>query len=408
MAPDVPHRHATRSWPKALGNRLYGSLSTLLGIYDRIEISRLHAAGRSRREIGRLMGRDATTISRVLVNTRTLNLPLSGVQRYASELLERFGPEVKRVSPQAWSSGVRGHAWEQLILPRKLGNRLLWSPANTGPLAACRQVVTIHDMAPLDHPEWFTPRFSVWYRYLIPRLARRIQGVIAVSKFTKRRLIEVTGVSEHKVTVVPNGVDSRFSPHAREGIDQAIRSLGIPTSRYVLSLGTLEPRKNLSRLLEAWSRIADQLPDDVWLVLAGGTGSRHIFTEAGTERSPPRTYLLGHVDDEYLPVLYSGALIFVFPSLYEGFGLPPLEAMACGTPVVTSNAASLPEVVGDAAVLIDPCDVCSLAQGIRRLVKDQGLRERLGDRGLKRAKQFTWDRTARLTWDVLQQAARSE
>ncbi|HPU78519.1 MAG TPA: glycosyltransferase family 1 protein, partial [Thermosynergistes sp.] len=168
---------------------------------------------------------------------------------------------------------------------------------------------------------------------------------------------------------------------------------------------TIEPRKNLQRLLEAWCVICQKLPQDVWLVVAGAKGRESIFRDASFNDLPPKVYMAGHVPDEHLPALYSGALFFAYVSLYEGFGFPPLEAMACGTPVLTSNVTSIPEVVGDAALMVDPYDVEAIADGIKRLVEDSSLRAELSRRGIARAKMFTWDKTAELTWKVLEEAA---
>ncbi len=342
----------------------------------------------------------------ILVNTRTLSSKLTGVQRYTLELLQRFGDRVGAVAPKRHLSGIKGHAWEQFILPLRISNNLLWSPSNTGPLAVRRQVVTIHDVVPMDHPEWLNPRFAAWYRFLTPRLVRRVSGVIADSEFTKTRLLERTGIAEGKVTVVMLGVDHRFAPQDSETIEYAVRNLGLPTKHYILSIGSLEPRKNLGRLLRAWETVYRRLPEDVWLVVSGAKGKSLVFQDVPELKAlPPRVFLSGHVADELLPPLYAGALAFAYLSVYEGFGLPPLEAMASGTPALVGNRASLPEVVGDAAVQVDPFDIEAIGDGLLRLVEDRSLREELAQKGLERAKQFSWDRTAEQTWRVLEEAA---
>ena len=335
------------------------------------------------------------------VNGRFQGRRMTGVQRYAREITTRIADCVEVVSPRNWSAGVRGHLWEQGVLPRLTRGGLLWSPCNTGPLTVRRQVVTIHDCAFVDCPEGFSRAFGGWYRWLIPRLARRVRRIIAVSRFTAGRLAELCGVSARQIEVIPNGVDSHFQPADAGVVDELRRRLALP-QRYVLSVGTLEPRKNLKRLLAAWEQLPAEL-GDVGLVLAGATGRQ--FRSAGIEQLPTGVRLTGYVEDADLPVLYSGAEAFIYPSLYEGFGLPVLEAMSCGTPVICSRTTSLPEVAGDAALLVDPCDAESIADAISRLLTDAELRREFGARGLERAKQFSWDQAAAATAEVLRQTA---
>ncbi len=261
---------------------------------------------------------------------------------------------------------------------------------------------TFHDLAVLDRPEWFNPRFAAWYGWLLPRLARRVQHIIAVSEFTKRRITERIGIEPQKITVIPIGVDERFVRKSPEEVVEVRKSLGILSQHYLLCVGSVEPRKNLHRLLQAWTRLQEQIPSDIQLVVAGAKGRSLVFPDVSFEQLPPKVHLTGYVKDEQLAGLYSGALALIYPSLYEGFGLPPLEAMACGTPVITSNVTSLPEVVEDAAMLIDPLDVNSIAEGMKRVVESSSLREELQRKGLERAKKYTWERTAHRTWQVLQ------
>lgn len=313
-----------------------------------------------------------------------------------------------KVFPQASLHGLHGHFWEQTVLPAKVRGRLLFSPANTGPLATRRQVVTIHDVAALDHPERLNPRFAAWYRFMTPRLAGRVARVITISEYSKQRLLAHVPLDERRVVVIPNGVDERFGPQDHAAIASMRNELGMPQGRYVLCVGTLEPRKNVPRLLQAWARIFSRIPDDVCLVLTGKQGQRELFARmAGVGALPPRVHLTGHVADMYLPALYAGALAFVFPSLYEGFGLPPLEAMACGVPVLTGNLTSLPEVVGEAGLMVDPTSVEAIADGLLRLIQNDLLRQALIPKGLARAALFSWDEAAQRTWGVLQEALES-
>lgn len=340
----------------------------------------------------------------VHVNVRALAAPLTGVQRYVQELVARLGAALTPVTPGFSAQGVRGHAWEQMRLPGLVGGALLWSPANTGPLAVRQQVVTIHDLATLDHPEWYSTRFAGWYRFLLPRLVPRVVRVIAVSEFTKSRLLETCRLRDEQVVVVHNGVDRRFRPDAATHADEALDPLGLRPDAYLLSLCSVEPRKNLARLLAAWERALPVLPPEVTLVLAGAMGQAHVFGRYSLGRLPSRVRLLGAVPDAALPALYASARAFLYPSLYEGFGMPPLEAMAAGTPTLTSNRSALPEVTGDAALHVDPEDVDAMALGIVRLAMDAPLRAELHARGIRRAGQFTWDRAASAVSQVLNDA----
>jgi len=265
----------------------------------------------------------------------------------------------------------------------------------------------MHDLIPLDRPEWFSPRFAAWYKWLLPRLAKQVRHIIAVSEFTKHRVVELLAVPHEKVTVIPNGVDERFSPRPEEEILCMRQSLGITCPAYLLYVGNLEPRKNLQRLLQAWAIAQSSLPPEIELVVAGAKGSSLVFEECSLGALPARVQFTGYVADEQLPALYAGSLALVYPSLYEGFGLPPLEAMACGTPVVTSANTSLPEVVGDAAILVDAEDAESIADAIIRIASGDSLRGELRRRGLQRAKEFTWERTAEQTLRLLLEQAQN-
>jgi len=342
-------------------------------------------------------------MTQIALNARFYAHRPTGMQHYALELSRRFANHLDPVRPSTPLRGTTGHLWEQFYLPSAVRGRLLWSPNNTGPLAVSKQVCTIHDLIPLDHPEWFNRRFAQWYTWLLPRLAKRVRHIIAISEFTKQRVIERLGVSAEKVVVVPNGVDARFSPRSAEEIEAARRALGIASSSYLLCVGSLEPRKNLLRLLDAWRKAQESVPEDVILVVAGGAANARVFGAARIETVPPRVHFTGYVSNELLPPLYSGAMAVAYPSLYEGFGLPPLEAMACGAPVVTSKTTSLPEVVGESALLVDPYNVDSIAEAIVHILCNRALRDELRTEGLARASLFTWERTARETLQVLLQ-----
>jgi glycosyltransferase involved in cell wall biosynthesis len=339
--------------------------------------------------------------SPIFINTRSQTAGMSGVQRYAVELQRRIGSSLRPTAPRRPLQGVKGHLWEQTVLPTLVRDGLLWSPANSGPLAVRKQVLTVHDVASLDHPEWFSPVFAAWYRWMTPRLVRRVQRVITPSEFSKQRLLAVTAIDESRVVVIPMAADDRFCPRSTQEVKRVRNSLGIRSPYYVLSLGTLEPRKNLGRLLAAWTSCVPDLPDEIWLVIAGSGGSSRVFSCPDFGSAPPRVHFTGFVADSDLPALYSGALALAYVSLYEGFGLPALEAMACGTIPVVSNNAALPEVVGKAGLLVNPFDSEAIAAGIKRIIQDLGLRQELKIQAIKRSREFSWQSAADLTWDVI-------
>lgn len=261
-------------------------------------------------------------------------------------------------------------------------------------------VITIHDLTTLLFPEHHS-RPNRWYqRIALPVMIKRAKTIITDAESTRRDCINRYSLPADKIHTVPIGVDhQRFFPRDRLLAQSKVKQhLGISTP-YVLSVGTLEPRKNLLRLVEAYSQLDSQAPP---LVIAGakGWGDHPIAALIEQRNLQNRIHIPGFVPDELLPDLYAGAEMFIYPSIYEGFGLPPLEAMACGAPVITSNCSSLPEVTGDAALLIDPQDVNAITAAMDRLLKDTTLAASLSDQGIKRAALFTWERTAKATLEL--------
>ena len=337
----------------------------------------------------------------VVVNGRFLSQPVTGVQRYATEVTRRLEGRIRFAKPRMAGRGAAGHLWEQLVLPRYLTpGDLLWSPANTGPVRVPSQVVTIHDLSVIDHPEWFGRRFAAWYRWLLPRLARTVRLVLTDSEFSKSRLCSEFALPDPWVVVVHPGVDERFGPVTPARIEAVRRKHSLPQA-YFLAGGSLEPRKNLRTTFEAWEHVYVRHPDCRLLVFGAPGGA---FRGRGFDRIPAGVILQGYVDDTDLPALYAGAIGFVYVSLYEGFGLPVLEAMACGTPVICSSTTSIPEVVGEAGLLVDPLDPRALADAMASVLADRNLRSDLRERGQRRARTFSWERTAAETWEALQEA----
>ncbi len=331
----------------------------------------------------------------IAVNGRFEGRRITGVERYASEILRCLGDQVRIIKPRPGLRGLRGHLWEQFLLPFLVSkNEILWSPANSGPLVVSHQVATIQDLSPLEHPEWFRADFAAWYRLFLPILARRVRRVLVSSQYVKRMMEVRLGVKNAFVTSA--GVDSKFfHPDARQN------EYELP-EKYILFLGSLEPRKNLPALLHAWEKISKDCAD-TWLIIAGDIGS--VFHHVTLPSFTNRTRFLGYIPEVYLPGLYAGATLFVLPSIEEGFGLPALEAMACGTAVITSNAGALPEIVGDSAALINPLHYEEIGEAMLTLLSSEQLRTDLRQKGLEHAREFTWERAAEKVWEVLSSEA---
>ena len=372
---------------------------------------------------------------RVALDGQPLLAPLAGVGHYTAELVHALArvdeghrysvlvprpvrfmlrraplahfPEanVEMVVP-GWPTAIRARIARRLGYDAELGRGLasfdvFHATNHIFPyrVRAARSVVTIHDMTLLLFPEWHpAARLAAMVPALEPAV-RRADHVITPSASTRHDVLKLLPVEPERVSVIPEGAAPMFRPQAAADIEAVLRPLGLRAGEYLLFVGTLEPRKNVERLLRAMELVAPEVGP---LVLAGGHGWNNTLVRRVVERLERvgRVRRLGYVPDGQRPTLLAGARAFVYPSLYEGFGLPPLEAMACGTPVLTSGVASLPEVVGDAALFVNPEDVEALAASLARIWHDAALRADLRARGLARARQFTWERTARLTLDV--------
>jgi glycosyltransferase involved in cell wall biosynthesis len=263
-----------------------------------------------------------------------------------------------------------------------------------------RYVATVHDIIPLIRPQWVTRRHRLVVTAAYHRLDRQADVVISPSETTKADIVRRLQINPERIAVIPWGCDERFQPKGDPDRCAAVQQKYRLPARYLLFVGTLEPRKNLTTLLHAYAMLrAEGRGDGLKLVVAGRMGWLYgdIFAAVKALALEEEVIFTGFVDDEDLPHLYREAQLFVFPSLYEGFGLPILEAMASGVPVVTSNTASLPEVAGDAAILVDPRDPKAVAEGIAQVLAEEQLREALTQKGLDRARRFTWQSVAQKT-----------
>jgi glycosyltransferase involved in cell wall biosynthesis len=267
------------------------------------------------------------------------------------------------------------------------------------PLRRARGILTVHDLAFLMRPDCADQRLRAYLEEVVPRSVRRADFIIADSENTRNDLVVLLGVKPEQVAVVPGGVEQRFKRVTDpEQLQRARTRIGVGDAPFVLAIGVIEPRKNLNRLMDAFRQLKERgsVPANLKLVLAGGKGWLYDDIFEHQAESPVRDDILlpGFVSDDLLPAIYSTAEALAFPSLYEGFGLPILEAMACGTPVVASRASCLPEVAEGAAVLVDPNNVDGLATALERVLLDGEAREELIQKGLQRASQYTWQRAA--------------
>lgn len=306
---------------------------------------------------------------------------------------------------------LSGMLWEQTLLKQMIKKAridVLFNPGNVAPLnPPVPSVVTIHDLAFLLFPQYYSRTFATYYRTLVPRVARQAAVVITDSQSARRDLQARLGLSPHRISVVPLGVSPSFRRSiSKEEMAETRRRYRLP-DKYFLSISSLEPRKNLKGIVSAYRLLPPEVADEHRLVIVGA-GNR-IFADPGLHESlagikPGSVVTPGYVPSGDLPTIYRMATALVFPSFYEGFGLPVLEAMAASTPVITSNRSSLPEVAGHAAVLIDPGSREEIAAAMELIATDSGTRHLLIERGKKRAAEFTWEKTARQTLAVLRSA----
>jgi glycosyltransferase involved in cell wall biosynthesis len=328
-----------------------------------------------------------------------------------TDIAARLGENFRAVVDPSPPYSIR----EQVTVPwalRRAGVRVFHAPHYVlPPLARCRSVVTIHDCIHLMFPEYLPNRLALGYARASLWLASRTSDrILTVSEASKRDILRFFDVPADKITVIYNGIDERFlKPPDDEEVRRTCERYQLE-SEFVLYAGNVKPHKNLERLIDAFHLVRQRGLDHLQLVIIGDEISRYAELRRAVHRYNLHKHVrfLGHLAEESLMALYRRASAFVFPSLYEGFGLPPLEAMASGAPVVTSNVSSLPEVVGDAAVLVDPRDAASIADGIYRVLDDSGLRADLRARGFVRAAEFSWERAVRQIRDIYADVAAND
>ena len=302
------------------------------------------------------------------------------------------------------------HRFEQALLSFEMRFTpldVLHSPDFIPPFRRrCRSIITIHDLVFLLYPQFLT-KSSARYYGQIDQAVRHTDHIIAVSESTRRDIVRLLGVPEQMITVIYEAPRHFFHPLPDPDLRPRLQKRFGLERDFVLFVGTIEPRKNVPTLLTAFQQLLDHYHPEVDLVLAGAPGwlTDEVYALVNRLGLAGRAHFVGRVSDEELVWLYNAAQAFVLPSFYEGFGLPPLEAMACGTPVIVSNTSSLPEVVGDAGLLVDPTNANEITVAIWRLLSDEVLRQELIARGLRRVASFSWERAARETLDLYRRVA---
>ncbi|AHY43390.1 glycosyltransferase family 1 protein [Stutzerimonas decontaminans] len=349
----------------------------------------------------------------IAINARFLTQETRGVQRFAEQVCLELGamrkdlnfvaPHDIRMHASAERLQVRrigrnrGHLWEQLDLPlwlAKHGYPPLVSLCNTAPLIYRNQIATHHDITYVRHPESYSRTFRGLYKGLTPLLLKRIKALITVSDFSRKEIARYYGYPSEKICVVPNAVAATFRPLAAEHSRDGKRP-------YLLAVSSPNAHKNFARMVAAFLSLEGF--DDVELRIVGDSHS--VF--AGTDYSVAgntRVRMLGRLDDEQLVSQYQGATAFIFPSLYEGFGIPPLEAQACGCPVIAARAASIPEVLGDSVLYFEPLNIEDIARCMRHVLQDAGLRDDLRTLGLANVERYSWKRSAQKVSQLIDQA----
>jgi len=343
---------------------------------------------------------------KIVINARFLTQKITGVQRYAIEIskhLKSIDPTIHFVSPkgiiheelskelQVEEFGVfKGHLWEQIDLPKYLrreGKPLLVNLLTTSPLFYRNKTLMIHDIAFVRHPEWFSKRFSIYYKFMLNFTINKNKKIFTISEFSRKEIREVFNVPDKKIEVIYCGLTKKFR--------QKVKNESNKYGDYILAVSSLDPRKNFRGIVDAFNTLFES---NLQLVIVGG--KHKSFTSVKIE-GLENIVFVGRVSDDELTVLYQNAKAFIYPSLYEGFGMPPLEAMACGTPVIASNVASLPEVCDDAAFYVDPYDKTEIANAMKRMIGNKELREDLIKKGYENIKRFSWEKSGEQLYKII-------
>ncbi|QNG60204.1 glycosyltransferase family 4 protein [Bacillus sp. PAMC26568] len=339
----------------------------------------------------------------ILINGRFLTQKITGVQRFAYEILNELNQNlrvikelnIKIITPNYYDErnypfkniplekkgSMKSHIWEQSILHNFSEDELLINLCNTAPIFRKNQINVIHDVAIHANPDTFSVAFRLWYKIMFWGMAKFSKRIITVSNFSKSEIIKYLSVPEERVNVMPEGKEQILRIKSDCSI---LERHDLKSDSYLLAVSSLNPNKNFRAIIEA----IKYLPKNIKVVIAGGSNSK-VFQQDFNETDVEAVFV-GYVSDEELKALYENAYCFIYPSFYEGFGLPPLEAMTCGCPVISSNTTSLPEVGGDAVLYVDPHQPKQIAEHVNRMLFDQSFRDEMIEKGYKQATKYTW------------------
>lgn len=340
----------------------------------------------------------------LVINGHFKTQQITGVQRYALELIHQFkdlNAEFSTIEPpQNLQSDSLRQLWMQIIMPAKIpSGTVLWSPTNIGPAFVKNQVLTLHDIADQLHPEWFDPKYVYWRKSILPFLLKNVKGIITVSEYSKRTIIEKYPYTSGKIEVIYNGVRiNHFYPRPADEVSEVKRRFNLDKP-FMVTVGSLDPRKNINGLIQAWDTLPADISREFQLVIVGARSDKFNFKLE--EGLTPNIRFLGYVDYDILPALYSASRFFIYPSLFEGFGLPVLEAMACKTPVITSNTTSLGELASGYSMMIDPTDREQISEAIKQYFTSKQIRNAFVSEAYNYAKSYTWQKSAQKTLDFL-------
>ncbi|MEN9918485.1 MAG: hypothetical protein RL662_921 [Bacteroidota bacterium] len=349
-----------------------------------------------------------------VVNGRFLTQKATGVHRYAFEIcnkLHEMGVDFYVAIPKdinkdytfSFKTVVCGslstHLWEQISLPnylRSQGSPLLISFSGCGPLNYSNQIITIHDVSHERHPEWFSKNYFRFYHFMMPRIATKAHAVLTVSEFSKQEIIDTIGISASKIHVIHSNVPFQDKPSAQEVLNYTKDD---KAEKYILTVSSMDPRKNFVRLVEAFGNIEDK---SIKLYIIG-MQFKAFNTPDLAKLINDNVVLPGYIDDEALQKMYQNALFSVYPSLYEGFGLPPLESMTFGCPAIVSDIPALKEVSGEAVLYADPYNVADMTNKMNILASDAQLRHDLRLKGLEQIQKYSWDKSAKQVLELAKQ-----